>query len=325
MTYELTILTYNRVDDPDDERFDTLIARELAMQSSMPLHWYGVTPVLNTYTPIGCQKEFYGLIGDCFFVTNKDKHTVKVVDFQDSPDSGPGIQMAEDPGWRGSILTMFNRTRVERIFGKRAHMVYPGWFLDSVPPMTRRFRHDVRMVRKGELDPRLHFRGTILKCRDGSLYGPDRRKVAEILREKYPSEVLMTDEYLDRPSWFITAAQHKVNLVLPGHPWCYREFELMSLGIPFISYPWHTHVEAGAMPVPGAHYVATRSIRRYEDGHAIDHEDAADAIIAAHRDALTWPDLEDMGLRCQRWYDMHLSTKAIAAGLLHLLDLESGW
>lgn len=330
MTYRLTLLAYNR--DAlleDDERFDTLIAKEIKRLSPVFLYLVAESsnPVLGRYTPPHCEKEFHGLLGDCMFVTNSEKRTVKVIDFQDSPDSGPGIQMAQDPGWRGSILTMFYRPRVERIFGNRAYMVHPGWFLDQAPPLTRRFRSDVRMVRKGELDPRLHFRGTINKCRNGSVYGPDRRKVAEVLREKYPDEVLMTDEHLDRPSWFLTAAKHKINLTLPGHPWCYREFELMSLGIPFIAYPWHTHVEAGAMPVPGAHYIATRSIPRHDDGHARDPEDAADAIITAHRAALAWPDgtLDTMGQRCQRWYDLHLSPTAIATGLLNLLDLESGW
>ena len=101
----------------------------------------------------------------------------------------------------------------------------------------------------------------------------------------------------------------------------------MSLGLPFISYPWQTHVEAGALPTPHAHYIPTREVARHPDGHAIDPGDAAEAIISAHRWALRQPAewLRNLGRRAQRWYDQRLNSSTIALGILNLLDLESGW
>jgi len=311
----------------NDERFDGLIAREMVRRDSRLCLMWNRGPALIGQMALSRGDTFDALLGDCFIVEHRATGTFKLVDFQDS-DWSPSVQLARSQHFRGALYTMYNRPHVEQMFGAKAASVQPGWFLDQMPNLTRAYRDAARAVRSGRLDERLFFRGTILKHRASGdapyqWMGKLFRETAKVLADRYPSEVDISDEKLPRSEWFLEAARHRVVLTLPGHPWCYREFELFSLGIPLIAYPWHTHVEAGAMPEAGVHYVATRDLRRETPGFALDPEEGAEAIIAAFRAARRDPvRLEQIGLAGQLWYDRELTPEAIAAGVLQFLNLD---
>lgn len=319
---ELRVLTYGGLNTAD--RFDSLIAAAMAdREPRLVLRWDRESGEQGTVR-LTCGATFEGLRGDCFIIEDTETGAFKVVDFQDS-DWSPAVQLKESPFFCGALYSMYQPQRIARLFGAQAPLVAPGWFLDQLPVLTRSYRETVRALRGGPLDARLYFRGTILRHKAGDTpyqwNGQSFRQVAVVLAEKYPGEVDISDEKLPRTEWFQAAARHRLVLTLPGHPWCYREFELLNLGIPLLTYPWHTHFRAGAMPEAGRHYMATREVARTEVGFAIDPEEGADAIITAYRVAMQRPEhVERVGQAAQEWYDRMLSPAVIADGILDFVN-----
>jgi len=314
-----------------DGRFDDLVARAmLRMEPRLTMRQLPVGDCMGEFALKNA--AFKGLLGDACVVEHAETGVFKVIDYQDS-DNSVAVQLSSAPEFAGALYTMFHRPNIEHLFGAKAHLVQPGFFLDQQPSLTRMYRDIVRQIRRSGLDERLLFRGTVLTHRHGVDQEGNRtpyqwrgqmfRQVAVVLQEKYPDEVHVSDEKLPRPVWFLDAASHRAVLALPGHPWCYREFELFSLGIPVVSYPWHTHVEAMALPAPGVHYVATRDIKREVPGFVSDPEEGADAIVEAWRKARLDPSrLERIGRAAQEWYDRTLSPDVLAAGVLRFLNLD---
>lgn len=306
-------------------RFDALIAQALAKQD--PRLHIEIVRVAGAIGQFGlrCGARFNGLIGDGYVVENLEHGTFKVVDYQDA-DSSLAVQLAASEHFRGALYTMFHGPRMWRLFKEKTLLIRPGFFLDQYPLLTAESRAGVRERRKRNLDDRLLFRGTILKHRDGGSYawhGKPFRQAAVVLQEKYPNEVDISDDKLARPEWFLKAAEYRVVLALPGHPWCYREFELLNLGIPILTYPWHSHVQGPALPTAGIHYIATEDLRREEPGFAKDPEEGADKIMQAFRATRSYPNYtEGVGRAGQKWYDWALSPEAIAAGTLRFLNLD---
>ncbi len=314
-----------------EERFDQLIAEKMVEQEKRIETHVVYTPGSIGEIKLQCGAEYKGLVGDCFIVENREQGTFKVVDFQDA-DASPAVQLSESPYFRGALYTMFHQPRIDRLFGEKAHLIVPGWFLDQYPLLTRRFRGIIRERRQHPRNPRLLFRGTILNHngvgRPAYAWNSKPfRQTAVVLQEKYPDEVDISDQKLPREEWFLKAGSHVMVLTLPGHPWCYREFELLNLGIPLVAYPWHHHVDAGALPISDVHYIATADLRREEPGFAVDPEEGADRIIDAFRAARAFSSwVERVGQAGQRWYDRALSPEVISAGVLAFLNLNgSEW
>src|SRR5690242_4066949 len=316
---ELRVLTYGGKFSMD--RFDSLIAQALGRLTTRLAVIFDDQPDTIGKQVLRCGAEFEGLRGDCFIVENVETGAFKIVDFQDS-DASPAVQLAPSPYFRGAMNSMYHRPRIERLVGQKAELIKPGYFMDQEPLLTQYFRGRARNLRHVPLDNRLYFRGTILKHATGDYLwqGQPFRQVAVVLGEKYPSEVDISDQKLERTKWFLEAARHRVVLALPGHPWCYREFEMFSLGIPVLAYPWAPMFESAAMPTE---YIATRDIPRTEVGFAVDPEEGADAIIQAHREALRYPErTEYFGRAAQRWYHRNLDPSRIASGILQWLNCE---
>lgn len=270
---------------------------------------------------------FQGLINDALVIEDTDADDFVVVDYQDCSE-GPGYALSMIPQWRGSFLSMYHRPSVVAHYGTvKARRVWPGWFCDYAPGLTRLYRGDVADIRENwdALDDRLFFAGTV-----GGGYvvnGYNIREAAEILRERYPDEVDIRwkragedgqGEKLDREDWFLEAARHKVVLALPGHPWCYREHEMFSLGIPLLTYRWEAEIFSPW--IPDIHYAATDPGERHPMGFPIDQERGAEILIERHRKILEEDprDVMDRAIRAQFKFDQTNTPCAIALELFHL-------
>jgi len=122
--------------------------------------------------------------------------------------------------------------------------------------------------------------------------------------------------------FFKKAATHTINLALPGHPWCSREHELWTLGLPVIMYE-HTHHMAVPL-LPNYHYVAVPGGPRLSIGMAKDPELAADRIIETHREWIKpenrWR-LNMVAKNGQTRIDKHANYDTVWSTVLPLLKL----
>lgn len=311
-TVNLHVLSGQRF---DTQRFTCAIALELAARA--PIDIVPVEGFVGSWEFHGVPCR--GLIDDVFILENPETRTFKIVDFQDSNTITQPL--AELPGFRGAAVMMYHPPSIHAQYGTRAHLFSPGWFTDQAPAYVRYFRDAVAFIRRQQLDPRLYFRGTI----DGEsdqryrVDGLSVREVAVSLRQKYPDEVDISADKLLRPDWFFEAARHVMVLTLPGHPWCYREFEMMNLGIPFMTYRWTSFLYH--QPV---HYVPVEGVEQHRIGFALDPDAAADAIMErfrAVRDDRRF--LDSLAGQAQRWYDLHWTPAKIAEDMLTFFDLPS--
>lgn len=264
--------------------------------------------------------EAVGLIDDVFVLENTKTGAFKIVDFQDSDLITTAL--APLSGFRGAAVMTYHPPTVQRVYGARSHLISPGWFTDQSPEVVRGYREQVAEIRRGPLDPRLFFRGTVDGVGNGQTYRADGRSVREVvvvLGEKYPDEVNTTGWKIPREEWLLDAARHALVLTLPGHPWCYREFEMMNLGIPILTYRWTSYLYH--QPV---HYVPVEGIEQHPMGFALDPERAADAIIERHRAVRDDRRLLDsLGRQAQAWYDRHWTPDRIAEDMVTFFDPPS--
>lgn len=304
----------------DTDRFTWCIARELlALDPALVLRVGPEdSPIVGDWSVGGATAT--GLLDDFFVVESRVTGRFKVIDFQDAPSITEGLSWS--PKFAGAAVMMFHPPTVWARYGPRAaHLIHPGWFVDQRPAFTRSHRAEVARIRdEADLDPRLFFRGTIHGETPGKEYcrnGRNIREVALVLRERYPDEVDISGYKLEREDWFRAAARHRWVLTLPGHPWCYREFEMMSLGIPTITLRWTSYLYH--QPV---HYVAVDGLEQDPIGFALDPVAAADAIMCTFRavrdDTMR---MRSIGAQAQAWYDRFCSPAAIAYDMRTFLDL----
>jgi hypothetical protein len=299
----------------DEHRFTGAIAIQLP--PSIDIVRITHTTMCGPWTFQGV--ECNGLRDDFWVLENTETGAFKVIDFQDS------AQMLEPlvklPTFRGAAVMMFHPPSIRQHYGDLAHLITPGWFTDQTPHLTQSYRPQVAQIREQPLDPRLFFRGTI-HGENGADYtrdGLNIREVATVLRDKYPQEVDISGTKISRLDWFLEAAQHTVVLTLPGHPWCYREFELMSLGIPLLTYRWTSFLYHQPL-----HYIPVEGLALHRIGFALDPEKAADAIIERYRLVRDRPVfLSAVARQAQEWYDTFWTPTAIARDMLRFFDLPS--
>lgn len=266
-------------------------------------------------------RTYHGLREDLFAIESS-RGLFKVVDFQDSAAMTGAL--CQSPNFRGAAVMMYQPATVHAMYGDKSHLISPGWFLDQEPKLARAFRPHAAKVRSNwdALDPRLYFRGTIDGDTLGVSYRKDGRNIREValvLRDRYPDEVDVSGQKETRSSWFLGAAGHQMVLTLPGHPWCYREFELMSIGVPIITYRWTSYLHHQPL-----HYFPVEGVEQDAIGFALDPEKGAEAIIAKFRQIRSDRQLlEARARQAQRWYDRYCSPETIAEDMLSWLDLES--
>lgn len=269
------------------QRFDALILSAVVQALEQAGH---LVVVKDIYLPgnqaVGTISfkgaTFSGLIGDFLVVEEGESGKFWVVDYQDM-NTGPAACLATAPGFAGAFISMFLRSAMRDIFHPDAYeCVAPGWFTDIYPETTEESLPVVQDIRTRKLDRRLFFAG---KINDYSSGEDNIRQAAVVLQEKYPDEVRVETTKLDRVQWFMAAAQHAVCLTLPGGgPWCSREFELFHLGIPVLTYEWTSELQHRW--VPNLHYTAVEGMARHRSGFPLDSEQAADQLIARHRQVM---------------------------------------
>lgn len=299
-----------------------LVRRMLAADPRLELRFIDATIDDDYYARFSMRDGTWteGLMDDFFIVESLRTGRFKVVDFQDSYTIT--WCLSKSPNFVAAAVMMFHPPTVAWRYGADAHKIHPGWFVDQEPSKTAAFREQAAWLRRQELDPRLFFRGTIHGETPGREYlreGRNIREVALVLREKYPDEVDISGHKLPRgEEWWAAAARHRWVLTLPGHPWCYREFEMMSLGIPTITLRWTSYLYH--QPV---HYVAVDGLEQDPIGFALDPEKAADAIIAKFKQVRD-DDLlmTSIGHQAQRWYDRFMTPARMAEDILTFLDLD---
>lgn len=269
--------------------------------------------------------DYRGLLDDALIV--RAASGLVVIDFQDSFAS-PAFHLSAHPAFAGAFLAMYDRAEVAARFGLLATRVWPGWFLDYSPAWTAAVGRPIAAgVRQSTVrDQRLLFAGTLGAEDPTYPYvtadGRPWREVAYALARLFPDETLILDRTRKQPreAWWALAARHRAVLALAGHPWCYREHECWSLGLPVLALRWRH--ERYLAPIPDYHYLAVdQPVDQY--GRAVDPEQAAMAIMARFRLADD-DELEAVGRAGRAYYDQAVDPNAVADQIAQAVTLRLG-
>jgi hypothetical protein len=213
-------------------------------------------------------------------VANTTTNKFVCIDLQDSP--GLSYRLQNNKNYEFSLIGQYSMERHSNSF-KDLSRIVPFVYSCYYPNKTKELIEEIQDVRNNRkrLDPRVFFYGN-----NSDTYLHDGQKIREVLsvlEEKYPSEVCVgsTEKKLGLSDFFKKAATHTVSLSLPGHPWCSREHELWTLGLPVMMYE-HTHHLAVEL-IPNYHYISVPAGDRLDIGMPRDPELAADNIMRVHR------------------------------------------
>lgn len=197
-----------------------------------------------------------------------------VVDFRDGP--GSSLISVKDENCIAAYASMY----LDGIHEAKHYIekFHPFFFFDKHPRWTRIHREEISKIKP--TNDRMLFSGTIGDEKDSCYHfdGEPIRQVVRILEDKYPNiiDVLDRDEKLEREDWWRKAAQYKLSLIIPGHPWTFREHECWSLGIPTIG---NTYTCPLPYPLIGnKHYVDAGTAGKTRTDREVDQEKAADLI-----------------------------------------------
>lgn len=280
-------------------RFDSVIVRAV----NRNLNFRGYSSSIEVITGAGEDRSFVfhgetfvGLVHDAMILEDEETGKFWVIDYQDC-DTGPAFMLSNSEDFAGAWLSMFNRKEIRQVFdsaGSKYELIAPGWFTNIDSKVVRNARIEVEAIRNQQsLDTRLLFAGTIDGLTPDVRYRTEKggvRDVALVLRDKYPDEVRIVGDKFMRDEWLLEAAKHQIVLTLPGHPWCYREFEMFSLEIPVLTYRWVSELQHRW--VPNFHYTAVEGIgERHYMGWPLDTELGADRIIKRYREVINNPAL----------------------------------
>jgi len=225
-----------------------------------------------------------------FILANDKTKKFVLFDLQDSP--GVAYKILHHENLVFAFTGQYSFERIYHECSNNRQYIYkfiPFIYTAYYPKLTKNLRSEIQDFRNSikKLDDRIFFYGN---NRDSYTHSdrngtPQKiREVISVLAEKYPDEscVGSWEAKLPLAEFFKKAATHTINLALPGHPWCSREHELWTLGLPVIMYE-HTHHMAVPL-LPNYHYVAVPGGPRLSIGMAKDPELAADRIIETHRE-----------------------------------------
>lgn len=218
-------------------------------------------------------------------ISNDDTKKFSIIDLQDSPAAT--YQLKTHPNLVFSLVGQYSleRYKFSNMFSPHQMMkLIPFVYTAYVPAAVELLTEEIQDIRNSTpvLDDRVFFYGN-----NRDAYMHERQKIREVitvLAEKYPDETCVGswEAKLPREEFFRKAATHTINLGLPGHPWCSREHELWTLGLPVMLYE-HTHHVAVDL-LPNYHYVAVPVGARLDIGMAKNPEVAADSIMQYHRE-----------------------------------------
>jgi hypothetical protein len=238
-------------------------------------------PELDLYA-VNCPSSLW------FILANNETKKFILFDLQDSPGAAYKMLDHENLIFVFSGQFSYERLRIESQ-SKNVHKFLPFVYTAYYPKLTKSLREEIQESRRSleKLDDRIFFYGN---NRDTYVHSDEHgnkqkiREVISVLAEKYPDEscVGSWEDKLPLVDFFKKAATHTINLALPGHPWCSREHELWTLGLPVMMYEPTHHMSVPL--IPNYHYVAVPGGPRLSIGMAKDPELAADRIIEIHRE-----------------------------------------
>ena len=263
---------------------------------------------------------------DILVIRNLETDKYVLVDFQDGPKHSKTLILNDNCIIQYSSMFLDMIEKDTTAFNAKCDLL-PFTFFDNYPYLTRQFREEIREIRNSTevLNPKMVFYGTLgdletgVYCTDNTITGKreEVRKVVKVLKEKYPDLIDVKDreEKLERTEWWKLAATYSIALTVPGHPWCSREHEFWSLGIPTIA---STYTCPLLFPlIHNKHYIDAGTTGKDLMDREIDQEQAADLIaerfleVRDHREYLT-----KLASNAQERYDLFVYPEKAAEHLV---------
>lgn len=312
MTYRLIMITHNSDWQTSQHliRDETALAKELirrlSPQVETVVHVRGEDGRWTGSWTVG-GIEYERMYDHTFIIQNVETERFKVVDLQDGPSTS--VSLKDSPLFAGARIGNYLPHRIPELFGGKAPLVEPGWFLAGYPEEIMAFRHQVERIRATQrLSDRLYFSGTV------ALERTQLRLPCVILRETYPAETAIHLCRFSLSTWYELAAHHRVVMSLGVRgTYCWREFDCFALGIPVLAMPFVAELRHPLMP--DAHYVAVDTA--YPDldevGGFDDPAFVAQKFIERFREVVHAEGyLAEVAANAREWYDAHAAIPKIA-------------
>lgn len=255
---------------------------------------------------------------DVILIRNLNTNGVFSISFQDMPLITPKI--AENGYLKGASFTHYSLEWIKNRMPEHRHLVNPGYYFPMFPDLVEEYRNKIKPNFE---DKRIFFAGTT-GGEENYTYtkmdGTPKREVVHILKEKYPDKVRLVtrDDKFEREEWWKEAAKHYINLSLPGHPWCNREFELWGLGLPVMAAQWKNLMMNN--PIPNYHYLSVDSSDVDYTGVSKDAEYLADQFITYYDLIIDNKDfIKKIARQGKEFYDNHIQIENAAKDYFNLI------
>lgn len=245
-----------------------------------------------------------GFYKDIVIVESIDTNRYIVMDMRDCH----GNPFSSDENCTGIFLTHFNRDDLERRYKQHSYKVFPFWFCDYNPNQTKKIRSKIQELLQLPKINKFMFSGTItgVTTENPYTYGDiNIREVAIELDQKYNNIFYLQKKILFPDEFLLKSSRFKMALALPGNPWCSREHQLLSAGIPLLTYRWKS--ERIFPIIPELHYTSVEVEPRTVMGFPFNKEDGAkilaEKFIEVNDNA---PLLSRRALAGQQHYDEYI-------------------
>lgn len=213
---------------------------------------------------------------DLVIVENTDTGAYIVMDMRDAS----GNPWSTDEYCRGIFLTHFNRDDLINRYNEFSYKVFPFWFCDYYPNKTLRLRKEISGLLELPAIDKFFFSGTVTGVTTDLPYsynGINVREVAIELDQKYKELFYLQRTFLDLKDFLFKSSRFKMGLSLPGHPWCSREHQYLSAGIPLLTYRYKS--ERIFPIIPEMHYTSVEVEPRTLMGFPVNKEEGAKKLV----------------------------------------------
>lgn len=231
-----------------------------------------------------------GIASDVIEVRNSLTGKYLLIDFRDSPWLSLRV-LEKDDDCLAVFACMYNVGLTHITDEKLKRRYHPFFFFDQEPNLTESHFKKISNMRldKVNLIPKMVFHGSIGDEPEGFSgfnyvdfnVEPHRpiRQIVRILKEKRSDliDVFDATEKLSKVDWWVETSKYLLTLIVPGHPWCFREHECWALGIATIA---NTYTAPLPEPLIGnKHYVDCNTSGKTPMDVEFDAEKGADLII----------------------------------------------
>ena len=212
---------------------------------------------------------------DIVILENTDTGSYIVMDMRDSS----GNPWSSDSNCKGIFLTHFNREDLINRYNENSYKIFPFYFCDYYPNQVLRLRDTINNLLELPKIDRFFFSGTVTGITTDLPYtynGINVREVAITLDQHYKELFFLQRNILDIQEFLMKSSRFKVSLSLPGHPWCSREHQYLSAGIPLLTYRYKS--ERIFPIIPEMHYTSVEVEPRTVMGFPVNKEDGAKVL-----------------------------------------------